>query len=90
MAGSASVWEKYLIIPGLVLDTVLAFILLGAKVNHWTASSKFAEVVGNNRTTIGIVTQIVSQILGMILVTALCKYRAINSKGFKAILTLQA
>ena len=80
MAGSASAWERYLTVPGLVLNTIVALTLLGAKLNHWAASSRFADMVENDRTTVGIITQLISQMLGMILVTALCKY---HTTGFK-------
>lgn len=64
MEGKASAWEKFLVVPGLVLTTVIAFLLLAANVDHWTSPLAFAYLVEMDRSQVGIVTQIISHLLG--------------------------
>jgi hypothetical protein len=65
--------EQALPVPGLILTSALALTLLGLKTNGWRGSETFAEFVTNERTTVAIAVQIISHVLGLIQVQALCK-----------------
>ena len=73
MADIASAWEKFLVVPGLVINVTIAVLLLAAKVTHWTDSPEFTVLVQKDRTTVGIITQVISHLLGMLLTSTLCK-----------------
>ena len=73
MAWKATAWEKFLVVPGLALTSMVAFALLAAKVNHWASSPGLANLVETDRTSIGIIFQLIAHFLGMILVDTLCK-----------------
>jgi hypothetical protein len=63
---------KYPVVPGLIVTTLLSVLLLGAEASGWRSSSHFAQVMLENRSAIAIVVQVVSQVLGMVNVYALC------------------
>ena len=65
--------EKILPVPGLLLTTLLAIGLFATKFDHWASSRGFAVYVDNNRSTIGLIVQVISQFLGMLNVYALSK-----------------
>lgn len=65
--------DRALPIPGLLLTSTVAFTLLGLKVNGWKGSENFANFITDDRTTVAIAIQIISHILGLIQVQALCK-----------------
>ena len=65
--------EKILPVPGLLLTTFLAIGLFASKFDHWASSRGFAVYVDNNRSTIGLIVQVISQFLGMTNVYALSK-----------------
>ena len=65
--------EKVLPIPGLLLTTFLAIGLFATKFDHWASSRGFAVYVDNNRSTLGLIVQVISQFLGLINVYALSK-----------------
>ena len=63
--------EKLLPVPGLLLTTFLATGLFASKFDHWASSRGFAVIVDNNRSTVGLVVQVISHVLGMLHVYAL-------------------
>ena len=63
--------EKLLPAPGLLLTTFLATGLFASKFDHWASSRGFAVFVDNNRSTVGLVVQVISHVLGMLHVYAL-------------------
>ena len=80
MEGKASAWERFWIVPGLLLCTLVAFALLVAKAVHWASSWEFANFVTTNRSSIGIIVQLTSHLLGLILVSTLCKYQFLTEQ----------
>lgn len=73
MEGQASTWEKFWMIPGLVLTNLLAFTLLTLASTHWESSLEVVHFVTANRSAISIVVQLISHLLGLILVNTLCE-----------------
>ncbi len=65
--------EKLLPIPGLLLTTFLATGLFASKFDHWASSRGFAVFVDNNRSTAGLIVQVISHVLGMSNIYALSK-----------------
>ena len=65
--------EKVLPVPGLLLTTFLAIGLFASKFDHWASSQAFAVYVNNNRSTLGLIVQVISQFLGLTNVYALSK-----------------
>ena len=65
--------EKVFPVPGLLLTTVLATGLFASKFDHWASSRGFAVYVDNNRSTLGLIVQVISHALGMSHVYALSK-----------------
>ena len=65
--------EKVLPLPGLLVTTFLAIGLFATKFDHWASSWEFAVYVDNNRSTLGLIVQVISQFLGLINVYALSK-----------------
>ena len=63
--------ERILPVPGLLLTTFLATGLFASKFDHWASSRGFAVFVDNNRSTLGLIVQVISQFLGMSQVYAL-------------------
>lgn len=57
--------EKFLVIPGLLLTTILATGLFATRFDHWASSARFADFVVSNRSAVGIVVQVISHLLGM-------------------------
>ncbi len=68
-------WVKLLAIPGLVLTSVIAWLLVGEASSHWNSSSDFAKFIQTNRASVAIVVQVIAQILGMIHLYSLRKYQ---------------
>jgi hypothetical protein len=73
MEGQAPTWEKFWVIPGLFLTNLVAITLLTAKAIHWESSLELANFVTTNRSSISIVVQLISHLLGLILVSTLCE-----------------
>ncbi len=69
----ASVWERFLVIPGLLLTTFLTSSLFAARFEHWTSTPDFTTFVKQNRSATGIIVQVLSHILGMMHVYILCR-----------------
>ena len=65
--------EKVLPVPGLLLTTLLAIGLFASKFDHWASSRAVAVFVDNNRPTLGLIVQVISQFLGLTNVYALSK-----------------
>lgn len=65
--------EKFLVVPGLLLTTVLASGLLATRSDHWANSAAFVDFVISKRSSVGIIVQVISQLLGILHVYALCK-----------------
>ena len=63
--------EKAFPVPGLLLTTLLATGLFASKLDHWASSRGFAVFVDKNRSTVGLIVQVISQFLGMSHVYAL-------------------
>ncbi|KAA6416372.1 MAG: hypothetical protein FRX48_01092 [Lasallia pustulata] len=72
MEGQASTWDKFWMIPGLVFTNLVAFTLFTLTSTHWESSLKVVNFVKTHRSAIGIVVQLISHMLGLILVRALC------------------
>lgn len=64
-------WHKYNSIPGLLLNTALSIALLILRLQGWTSSYEFADKVARNPSSVGIVVQILSAILGAFQIYAL-------------------
>ena len=73
MEGQASAWEKFWMIPGLVFANLVAFTLFALTSNHWESSLEVVNFVMIHRSAIGIFVQLISHMLGMILVRTLCE-----------------
>ena len=69
----ATYMQKYLPIPGLLINTAIVSTLLGAKSSHWASSESLANLVTSHRASVGIVVQIISHILGIIEIYAICE-----------------
>jgi len=69
----ASFRDKFLVVPGLLLNIIIAAVLLIASADHWTASTKFSIYVSIHRSVVSSVVQVVSSLLGALLTSALCK-----------------
>ena len=64
---------QFWVLPSLVVTTAATVILVGLQVSRWKGSEDLAEVVVSGRTLIAVTVQIVSHILGMLMVQSLCK-----------------
>ena len=73
-----STWAKLLAIPGLVVTSVLAWLLVAEASRHWDSSTEFAKIIQANRASVAIVVQVFAQILGMIHIYTLCEYRLLQ------------
>lgn len=69
--GNASWLDKIFPVPGLLLSTILATGVFASKFDHWASSRGFAVFVDNNRSTVGLIVQVISHVLGIIDVYAL-------------------
>ena len=68
------VLEKASAIPGLLLTTVIAFLLLAANRFGWSISGSIVVQVTKYRASLAVAVQIIAHLLGMLQVYALCKY----------------
>ncbi|MCJ1378611.1 hypothetical protein MMC17_001710 [Xylographa soralifera] len=78
----ASVWEKFLVVPALLLTTVIATILFTTRLDHWASSEGFANFVIFNRSASAILVQVISHILGILHVYALCTTINLSSRAY--------
>lgn len=62
-----------LMIFGLLVANAIAWVLLGLRVTGWTSSTIIPAWLTNNRSTISIAIQVISQLLGMVVISVLCK-----------------
>ncbi|MCJ1226316.1 hypothetical protein MMC12_002966 [Toensbergia leucococca] len=79
---NASIWEKFLVVPALLLTTLVATTLFATRLDHWASSPAFANFVVLNRSASGIFVQIISHILGMIHVYTLCTTINLSSRAY--------
>ena len=64
---------EYWAILCLILPLSIAILILGLQVSGWRGSEDLAEGIVTDNWIIVVLVQLVSQILGLILVTALCE-----------------
>ena len=64
----------YVTLIGLIIPTTFSILLLVANVHDWHSSEHFAHTVTVDKPTIAIVVQVFSYTLGLLQISALCKY----------------
>lgn len=79
--GNATVSDRFLVVPGLIVTTFIATGLFATRFDHWTTGSGFASFVVHNRSAISIVVQVISHVFGMVEVYALCKLPSPSNSG---------
>ena len=67
-----TIWTKFLPVPGLILTTVVTSLVLWSDRSNWSNAGWFYQLVTENRATVQIFVQIVSQLLGAIHVYTVC------------------
>ena len=77
-------FDRFFPIPGLLATSAVAFTLLGLKATNWRGSEGFADFAANDRTTVAIVVQIVSHLLGLIQIQVLCKLSSFGNAQNKS------
>lgn len=60
-------------IPALIFTNLIAFTLLTLTLCHWESSLEVAHFITKNRSVIAIIVQLISHLLGLILVLTLCE-----------------
>lgn len=67
------VWSKYSLFASLIITTVISSLLLASSIARWTKSGRFYHTVVSNRASTQLVVQLISHLLGLIQVTAICR-----------------
>jgi hypothetical protein len=66
------VYAKLFVASGLLLTSIFSFILLDAHIHRWPVSGSVVNWIEHNRSTIGIIVQVLSHLLAVIQLYALC------------------
>ncbi|OCK79443.1 hypothetical protein K432DRAFT_455416 [Lepidopterella palustris CBS 459.81] len=66
-------WTKHNAFYGLAITTVTSALLLAADSHHWTVAGHIFYVVTSHRASVGLAVQLLSGILGLLHVTAVCR-----------------
>lgn len=70
----ASWSDKFLVIPGLILGNALALSLLLLHRFRWASSTRSAIWITQNGTAVGIIVQLISQLMGLAVMQTLCRF----------------
>lgn len=62
-----------IVVSALLLSSATSFVLLGLYIQGWRSSEDIAIFITQHRTSVAILVQVASQILGMLQLTALCE-----------------
>lgn len=62
-----------LVCTGLIITNAVIWTVLGLDLSHWVNSRIDPGWIIANRSTVAIAVQVISQILGMVVVTVLCE-----------------
>lgn len=65
-------WTRFLIVPGLLLTTIMNFLLIAGLKGHWAFTGDSAKRINDNPSTFSAVRQIIASILGMIYMYSIC------------------
>jgi hypothetical protein len=68
-----ALFDRYSPALGLIVTSSIVFTLVGLQATNWKASAAFTSYVINQRTTVAIIVQVVSHVLGLIQIQALCE-----------------
>ena len=71
-SGSEGSWAKLVTLPGLVLTSIIAILLLVSDRTRWTETGPLYRVVAGNRASIQIIVQILANCFGAIHVHTIC------------------
>lgn len=66
-----SVWVKFIIVPGLILNTIVSTLILAGLENGWTIHGNFYDTINNARSNTQVVVSLIASGLGIIHVTAI-------------------
>jgi hypothetical protein len=66
-------WSKYSLFASLIITTVMSSLLLASSIARWTESGRFYHAIVSNRASTQLAVQLISYLLGLIQVTAICR-----------------
>lgn len=65
---------EFWILPGLTITTVASITLLVLHLIHWQGSENVTNKIANNNTPVVVSVQIISHILGMVMLQSICEH----------------
>lgn len=68
-------WSEFWVLPGLIVTTIASLILLILHLTHWQGSEHLAITITKNTTPVIVLVQIISHVLGMIMIQSICEYQ---------------
>ncbi|CZR51078.1 uncharacterized protein PAC_00953 [Phialocephala subalpina] len=64
--------SRFLLVPGLLITSVINFVLIAGLKGHWTITGSSAETINNNPSTFSAIRQIVASLLGAVYMYSVC------------------
>ncbi|KAE8448319.1 hypothetical protein EG329_009563 [Mollisiaceae sp. DMI_Dod_QoI] len=64
--------SRFLLVPGLLLTSVISFVLIAGLRGHWTITGSGATTINNNPSTFSAIRQIIASLLGAVYMYTIC------------------
>lgn len=64
--------SRFLLVPGLLITSVINFVLIGGLKGHWTITGSSAATINDNPSTFSAIRQIVASLLGAVYMYSIC------------------
>lgn len=65
---------EFWVLPGLIITTIASIALLVLHLTHWQGLEDVTVKIANNNTPVVVFVQIISHILGMVMIQSVCEH----------------